>query len=98
MDKSTVDAEYISLASVAEHMQVLKTICVDSGLLVDEACYLKTGNQAVCALLAKPNGTKLLNFIDITHQLLQHPIFSQVIKIVHYRACLQKGGIFTTPL
>lgn len=46
MAMSTAESEYIAMALAAQNLQVFKTVCVESVHLANDACHLKTDNQA----------------------------------------------------
>lgn len=47
MAMSTAEVEYIALAAATQLSQVIKTICLESGLKHDAPCTLKTDNMVV---------------------------------------------------
>lgn len=71
---STTEAEYISLASVTQHLQVAKRMCTAAGIITQSTCVLNSDSQSVCSMLSKPHGTKRRKFIDLPHHLIQQLI------------------------
>lgn len=83
---STTKAEYISLASVAQHHQVAKRMCTAIGIMVDSAFVLNLDSQSVRSMPAKPHGTQRRNFIGIRHHFLLQFITEHNLRIVHVPA------------
>lgn len=94
----TAEKKYIALAVATQHLQGIRTICVEDGLICDAPCSLKTDNLAVCAILGKPHGTKRRKIVDLKHQLLQQIIIANTITLQPLRSSQQKANMLTKPL
>lgn len=83
MEISTSEAELLPLAAASQQLQAVKQMFTGNHLMVAGSRTLKSYNQAVCSMLAKPNDKKLRSYIDLRHQPLQHLIIDNEVKFLH---------------
>lgn len=98
MALSTSEAEYVTMANTKKNLMVCKQIFVESRLMHNGYCALKCENQAACAMPDKAHGTKRRKYIDFWHQILQHLIRHNILRVHHVVATAQNADMFTNSL
>lgn len=93
MAMSTTEAEYVALASAAQHLHILKKLYVETTFIKGRPVTLNSDTIAVCSMIENPRGTKPQKFIDLRHHLVQQLIRQNNLIIWYVPSTTQKANM-----